>query len=213
MFLFLPFTKKIYNCFQLCYGKHCKMHFREEGPVNSAMDSICVDLGCTAQPAPAVWSNSRVEIRQAPFVFHFLFSFFLKNILYKNKDFFFLLIFIGTSHLPLDKIQLWNLGAVSSQNWNDSRLVFPGWIRFNNERNFIYSPGGKNGLRLDQEINLSNEKGGMNLYCPRNKLWPQLMRTRFYPLVWRGKINSLEAVLPLVSVLQATQRWYVYSNS
>lgn len=83
------FKKNIfYNCFQLCYGKHCKMHFREEGPVNSGMDSICVDVGCTAQPAPAVWSNwcsSRVEIRQAPFVFHFLFSFFLNNILSKNK--------------------------------------------------------------------------------------------------------------------------------
>lgn len=138
-----PFKKKsiFYNCFQLCYGKHCKMYFREEGPVNSAMGSICVDVGCTAQPAPAVWSNrcsSRVEIRQAPFVFHFLFSFFLNNILSKNKDFFSPPDLYWSLHLSLDKIQLWNLCAVSSQNWNDSEHVFPGWMRFNNDRNFIY---------------------------------------------------------------------------
>lgn len=47
----------------------------------------------------------------------------------------------------------------------------------------LYTTDGKNSLRPDQEINLSNEKGGMNLYCPRSKLGPQLMRTRFYPLV------------------------------
>lgn len=99
------FKNLFYNCFQLCYGKHYKMHFREENPVNSAMDSICVDVGCTAQPAPAVWSNSRVEFRQAPFVFHFLFSFFLNNILSKNKDFPHLPtpVFIETFYLFLDK--------------------------------------------------------------------------------------------------------------
>lgn len=47
----------------------------------------------------------------------------------------------------------------------------------------LYTPDGKNGLRLDQEINLFNEKGGINLYCPRDKLGPQLTRARFYPLV------------------------------
>lgn len=61
----------------------------------------------------------------------------------------------------------------------------------------LCTPDGENGLRLDWEISLSNEKGGMNLYCPRSKLWPQLTRTRFYPLAWREKINSLEAVPPL----------------
>lgn len=129
-------------------------------------------LTLAAQPSPPqlyeVTAGSKSDKHHLCFISFFLS--FWKTFCIKTRIFFFLLVFIGTSHLSLDKIQLWNLGAVSSQNWNDSRLVFPGWIRFNNERNFIHSPGGKNGLRLDQEINLSNEKGGMNLYCPRNKL-------------------------------------------
>lgn len=179
------------------------MHFREEGPVNSGMDSICVDVGCTAQPAPAVWNNwcsSRVEIRQAPFVFHFLFSFFLNNILSKNKDFFFppwsLLEPLICSRIKYS-FETSVLCQVKTGMTQD-RYVLGEWgLIMIGISYLICTPDGENGLRLDWEISLSNEKGGMNLYCPRSKLWPQLTRTRFYPLAWREKINSLEAVPPL----------------
>lgn len=67
------------------------------------------------------------------------FSFFLNNILSKNKDFppptpdlywnFYLF---------LDKRLLWNPSAVKSKLEWLLGWVFPGWVRFNNDRNFIY---------------------------------------------------------------------------
>lgn len=202
-----------YNCFQLCYSKHCKMHFKTKGQLIQQWIPSVLTLAAQPSPpqlrevtgAPAGSNSDKHHLCFISFFLSFWITFCLKTSIFFVPDLYWNLLFIS------GKRQLWNLVAMSSQNWNDSQdgyfLGELGLIMIGISY-IIYTPGRENSLRLDILIYLSYERGGMNLHCPRNKPWPWLTWVRLCPPAWKKKMHTLLRKFSLLyPIIQATQTW------